>query len=233
MNKIAIIYLISVSLIAISDDIYCQNKEEQEKYKVYTDAITQIQYDNVIKRAGISSYKDTTDYYPVLIRKTTVYENDSVGFMLYKSLRSDKSIFALPFLNLEKFAVINNNKLVCLDTTFILLQYRLDSLSKAGHYLSNSFYFPYRTILTNKLTDRKYCLFKPDLIRFWNRFYKRYPNSFGIFEVSDVFFSPDNSTAILYIGYHRQGLTGYGGVYLLKKVNGKWVILKNREIWIA
>mgnify|MGYP001162027776 CR=1 FL=1 len=233
MLKIKYLNIALFALIAISLDIKSQGNIESEKYKVYSDAINQIQYEDAIRVAKAGKKNDTINYEPVVIHKSTIYETDSIGFFLFKSLKLKKSIFDGNYLNINEFAVIDNGKLIGLDTSFIVLYYMLDSLSIPGKHLSNSFGFKSKVIFTNQLKSRRLGLFRINWENFWDRFYQKHPNSFGIFEVSDVFFNSGMNNAILYIGFQRQGLVGYGAVYFLKKDNDKWTIIKNHEIWIS
>jgi hypothetical protein len=60
----------------------------------------------------------------------------------------------------------------------------------------------------------------------WKKFYKRYPNSGGIFALSAVGFNADKTVAIVYMGHHCGGLCGGGGYHILQKRSGKWEPLK-------
>jgi hypothetical protein len=225
--------IVVLTLIILSLNARSQGIIEVEKYKVYTDAIYQIQFENAVQLVENKFKTDTIEYEPIVIHKKTRYETDSIGFFLNKRLKSNQSIFDSYYLNLEKFAIIDNKNLIGLDTAFIDLYFLLDSLSRPGSSLSNNFFFNNKVILTNQLKEKKLGLFRINWDNFWERFYQKHPNSFGIFEVSDVFFSQDRDLAILYIGYQRQGLVGYGAVYMLKKEKGKWIIIKDREVWVS
>lgn len=68
---------------------------------------------------------------------------------------------------------------------------------------------------------------------FWTKFYKRYPNSSGILYFSDVGFNERHDQAFVYSARTCGGLCGSGEYVLLRKVNGKWEILKERELWVS
>jgi len=69
--------------------------------------------------------------------------------------------------------------------------------------------------------------------RFWSRFYKKYPNSSGILFFSDVGFNDRHDQAFVYAGKTCGGLCGEGEYVLLRKVNGKWEILKENNLWVS
>jgi hypothetical protein len=56
----------------------------------------------------------------------------------------------------------------------------------------------------------------------WLRFYECYPNSPGIIDISRVGFSDDGAVAVLYMGNQKDRLEGGGGIYIYRRVNGKW-----------
>jgi len=233
MRKQTLKLITLFALMTLAFGAKSQNVLEIEKYKVFTDAINQIQQENAELLAKEGYKKDTINYNPIIICSKTIFETDSIGFFLNESLKANKSIFEGNFLNLEKFAIVENNKLICLDTAYINLYYMLDSLCKPNNRLSNSFFFKSKVIFKDKPKEKRFGLFRTNHMKFWRKFYKKYPNSFGIFEVSDVFFSEDRNLAILYLGYNRQALSGKGAIYLLRKENGIWKIKKSRDIWMS
>jgi hypothetical protein len=46
-------------------------------------------------------------------------------------------------------------------------------------------------------------------------------------------FSLDNQKAYVELGYHCGTLCGYGKAIYLKKVSGKWIIVKKFRTWIS
>jgi hypothetical protein len=56
----------------------------------------------------------------------------------------------------------------------------------------------------------------------WNKFYQRFPNSGGIYNMSAVGFNRDKTRALVYFGSGCQGQCGDWSFRLLEKVNGKW-----------
>ncbi len=56
----------------------------------------------------------------------------------------------------------------------------------------------------------------------WAEFYKQYPNSNGITELSAVGFNVDKTIAIVYMGNSCGSLCGFGTYHVLQKKDGKW-----------
>lgn len=68
---------------------------------------------------------------------------------------------------------------------------------------------------------------------FWARFYKKYPNSSGLFFFSKVGFNATHDQAFVYVGHSCGGLCGAGGYVLLRKIDGKWIIQQEQGIWVS
>jgi hypothetical protein len=68
---------------------------------------------------------------------------------------------------------------------------------------------------------------------FWDRFYKKYPNSPGIVYFSNVGFNDKYDQAFVYVGRSCGGLCGSGEYVLLKKVNRSWEIVDEEELWVS
>ncbi len=68
---------------------------------------------------------------------------------------------------------------------------------------------------------------------FWDRFYRKYPNSPGLMFFSQVGFNDRHDQAFLYMGRSCGGLCGVGEYVLLNKVNGEWVVSKEQELWVS
>ena len=67
----------------------------------------------------------------------------------------------------------------------------------------------------------------------WFAFYKRFPGSPGIMAFSRVGFNEDGTQALLYASNTCGGLCGGGYYVLMEKHNGRWVIVKEIEMWIS
>ena len=68
---------------------------------------------------------------------------------------------------------------------------------------------------------------------FWDRFYRKYPNSPGLMFFSKVGFNDRHDQAFLYMGRSCGGLCGGGEYVLLNKVNGEWVVSNEQELWVS
>ena len=68
---------------------------------------------------------------------------------------------------------------------------------------------------------------------FWDRFYRKYPNSPGLMFFSKVGFNDRHEQAFLYMGRSCGGLCGVGKYVLLNKVNGEWVVSNEQELWVS
>lgn len=68
---------------------------------------------------------------------------------------------------------------------------------------------------------------------FWERFYKKYPKSFGLMYFSKVGFNDRHDQAFVYVGRSCGGLCGAGKYVLLNKVNGEWVVTDEQGLWVS
>lgn len=72
-----------------------------------------------------------------------------------------------------------------------------------------------------------------DINNFWPAFYKQYPGSSGLISFSNVGFNEQHDQAFLYASRSCGGLCGEGSYFLLKKVNGRWEIVKEQGLWVS
>ena len=56
----------------------------------------------------------------------------------------------------------------------------------------------------------------------WDEYYRQYPDSGGVIEVSAVGFNPDKTIAVVYMGHSCGMLCGGGTFHVLEKIDGKW-----------
>jgi hypothetical protein len=73
----------------------------------------------------------------------------------------------------------------------------------------------------------------PVSANFWGEFDERFPNSSGILSFSNVGFNQQYNQALVYVAHSCGGLCGEGDFVLLRKVNGKWEILNEQNMWIS
>lgn len=67
----------------------------------------------------------------------------------------------------------------------------------------------------------------------WKRFYKHYPKSSGIWNLSPVGYSDDGREALVYVAHGCGGLCGTGHLFLLAKQDGVWVVKNRTMLWIS
>ena len=67
----------------------------------------------------------------------------------------------------------------------------------------------------------------------WTLFYNRYPDAPGIITFSRVGFNEAIDQALCYVGFQSQLLSGAGYYFLLKKVNGNWVVDQQVMTWVS
>jgi len=76
-------------------------------------------------------------------------------------------------------------------------------------------------------------IFSRDLVRGWDKFHKKYPNSQGIITLSRVGFNNQKDQALVYIGDQFSSLSGAGSIILLIKENNVWKIKQRFMLWIS
>jgi len=94
---------------------------------------------------------------------------------------------------------------------------------------AKEFNLPIRVITTKKTILDK--MFNPSVKQGWINFYKKYPNSAGLFKFSKVHFSIDVTKAIFYYSHQQAGLKGRGELVVMEKVNNKWQMKYQFNLW--
>jgi len=74
---------------------------------------------------------------------------------------------------------------------------------------------------------------RDDVYDFWSRFDQKYPHSSGLISFSNVGFNIHHTQAFVYGGYMCGGLCGAGYYFLLQKVNGRWQIISEQNLWVS
>jgi len=67
--------------------------------------------------------------------------------------------------------------------------------------------------------------------RGWNKFYKKFPKSAGVFFLSRIEYA--KNYACLYVKHFAHGLHGSGRIIIIERVNNHWSIRANLVIWLA
>ena len=70
-----------------------------------------------------------------------------------------------------------------------------------------------------------------NLDRRWDKFHKKYGK--GFYRISRPIFSKDKSVIIISEGFYCGGLCGSGGIYIYKKINGKWEMEEMYSLWVS
>ena len=60
----------------------------------------------------------------------------------------------------------------------------------------------------------------------WDAYYRQYPESGGLIELSAVGFNVDKTVAVVYMGHSCGDLCGGGTFHVLEKVDGKWKLIE-------
>jgi len=60
----------------------------------------------------------------------------------------------------------------------------------------------------------------------WDAYYRQYPESGGLIELSAVGFNVDKTVAVVYMGHSCGDLCGGGTFHVLEKVHGKWKLIE-------
>ncbi len=99
--------------------------------------------------------------------------------------------------------------------------------------LDNKFTVSSKTTTLISSEELLYLFNSKDVNQGWSNFYRKYPNSNGIIEMSRVGFSPDKSQAIVAVE-HYYGSLGADGllIYLIKEQNS-WRIIKTINLWVS
>jgi len=67
----------------------------------------------------------------------------------------------------------------------------------------------------------------------WKKFYKKYRDSGGIFQFSNICYSLDGKEAIFYHSLSRHGLNAHGALAIMQNLNGEWKIKYHINFWQA
>ena len=69
--------------------------------------------------------------------------------------------------------------------------------------------------------------------QFWTNFHRKFPNSAGLLSFSNVGFNKQHNQAFVYVDWNCGDTCGVGEYILLKKVHGKWEVVKEEGLWIS
>lgn len=98
--------------------------------------------------------------------------------------------------------------------------------STVSEPLQNQFHQPFKTVLLKSFPIKS-----RSVERSWKKFYKRYPQSAGIFSFGKVKYYPDDATAIVYYWVRRNGLSGHGAIATMVNGNTGWQLKYKTYLW--
>jgi hypothetical protein len=70
----------------------------------------------------------------------------------------------------------------------------------------------------------------------WDVFYRRFPDSGGLFTISRLGIDPKETVAIIYLGKRSGYLAGSGRILVLRREGGKWILKASESIgpeWVS
>jgi hypothetical protein len=67
----------------------------------------------------------------------------------------------------------------------------------------------------------------------WAKFFAAFPLDRGYYAVTSPVFSPDSSTALVYVEYHCGSLCGQGELYLVRRDGQRWKTVRRVRYWIS
>lgn len=126
--------------------------------------------------------------------------------------------------------IFDENNNVWPDTLKIDLVNKFERSQNSKPVNFKAIKLPYKIELTSNQAIAE--AFKDDVEKGWKKFYKKRSKSFGIVEISNLVFSADKRFCILYVGYRRRGLNGYGCL-LIADLEDQDVIKAEIELWIS
>lgn len=108
-----------------------------------------------------------------------------------------------------------NEKLtVPIDTAYWNLVLLFHNTHRQGKLSAQEFHIKEKIDLANSLPIRPNHIDKD-----WKHYYDAHPLSAGIYAFSDVYYSADGKTAVVYHSIHCHGLCGHGHITVLEKKN--------------
>jgi hypothetical protein len=72
-----------------------------------------------------------------------------------------------------------------------------------------------------------------DIAPEWTHFHVKHPDSAGWIHLTDVGFSANGATALIYVVRVAGGLDGSGRWFVLERRDGRWTIVKQKRAWVS
>jgi len=209
----------------------CQECKEKTEYQIYSKAIAEYLKDysqiDTITTLVIKQKKQTNN---IDCQFAKDYK-DSVKY-LFAINRDLIIIDSLRYKNALQNKIYEIDSFGHVDNLLLELTCRLDSLNNIHvGKVKNEFDLNYKVKL---ISDRRIkCIFRNRKKNGWDKFYKIYPKSFGIMELSNIAFTKNKKYCLFYFGYRRYSLSGYGCLMLLDLERKENLILKLIQLWIS
>jgi hypothetical protein len=145
--------------------------------------------------------------------------------------------FKMPYSYLNENLDSNNLKLfqdLILDTLILpTTSYNLDSLKSKKIFFER---LPFHRTDLDSISQDSLYKYYDKVTEYWQHHVGRQIGNkyyIGTIDLSRVKFNRDSTLCALECGYLAQSKCGYGNYILLKKINGKWTILKTIGSWVS
>jgi hypothetical protein len=110
----------------------------------------------------------------------------------------------------------------------IYLAFLVANLHRGSFHRSFTLPVPYQILTTSEMQS----IFRtPGDI--WGRYYEKYPHATGLLKMSRVGFNPDGNQAAFYISNSCGGLCGAGYFVIMEKVDSKWKVVQEVQVWVS
>jgi len=136
----------------------------------------------------------------------------------------------LSFLNFNGgIADTVQDTLLCLDTRVKKLIYQLDSIHSKP--IRNKFSINQQVIIKSNLMVRH--IFRAKKGWNWERFYRKYPKSYGIIDLSPIAYTENEQFTLFYFGYQKYSLNGLGRLIVVDLRDNQIKVHKTIELWVS
>lgn len=122
-------------------------------------------------------------------------------------------------------------KTTTVDSNYFYLYKEFIDIPFQSKKIKSKFYIAPKPVLMSKSAFDDFFLPKDD--NGWENFYEKYPDAEGFISFSNVHYSADKKTAILYYSLMRDYLNGRGAVVILSFNGKEWKKKLEGEVWIS
>ena len=190
----------------------------QEEYSLYSKALTAIYTSYFTPPLGSKIMVKPLDNYQFFVINNSINKvtgltydgKDTTNIRLF-------SFFLRDTLNLKK------------DEKWLTLLEDFGKRKLLNITFKESFNTPFKTEL---ISFRQFPKSKKARI-FWKKYYKKYPNSGGFIQLSEIVYSPERDRAVFYYERFSNPLNAVGEVVFMRKHNNEWYFVYVGELWIS